>query len=179
MEEESFEDPEVAETLNDVFVSIKVDREERPDIDNVYMKVCQIMTGSGGWPLSIIMTPDKKPFFAGTYIPKYSRHGRPGLLDLIARIKGIWESDRKSALDITKNVLSSLKIENKVDSQTLGENDLRFGYLQLSQAFDQIYGGFGTAPKFPTPHNLLFLLRYWNRSGEDKALKMIANFEYY
>ncbi len=90
MEKESFEDEEIAGMMNDVFVSIKVDREERPDIDGIYMQVCQMLTGSGGWPLTIIMTPDKKPFFAGTYFPKESRFGRPGMKELVSRIKNIW-----------------------------------------------------------------------------------------
>jgi uncharacterized protein YyaL (SSP411 family) len=173
MERESFEDADVAEAMNDVFVSIKVDREERPDIDATYMKVCQMMTGSGGWPLTIIMTPDKRPFFAGTYFPKETRSGRIGMLDLIAQIKELWESDRKRALDISSRVVESLKREPRSKPHTLGEESLRFAYLQLSQSFDPRHGGFRTAPKFPTPHNLLYLLRYWKRKGVAKALSMV------
>jgi uncharacterized protein YyaL (SSP411 family) len=159
--------------INDAFVSIKVDREERPDIDATYMKVCQMMTGSGGWPLSIIMTPDRRPFFAGTYIPKETGHGRIGMLDLIAQIKDIWENDRKRALDVSSRVVESLKLEPRIKAHTLGEETLKFAYLQLSQSFDPRHGGFRTAPKFPTPHNLLYLLRYWKRTGEEKALSMV------
>jgi uncharacterized protein YyaL (SSP411 family) len=173
MERESFEDTDVAEAINDAFVSIKVDREERPDIDATYMKVCQMMTGSGGWPLSIIMTPDRRPFFAGTYIPKETGHGRIGMLDLIAQIKDIWENDRKRALDVSSRVVESLKLEPRIKAHTLGEETLKFAYLQLSQSFDPRHGGFRTAPKFPTPHNLLYLLRYWKRTGEEKALSMV------
>jgi len=173
MERESFEDPEVAEAMNDAFVSIKVDREERPDIDATYMKVCQMMTGSGGWPLTIIMTPDKRPFFAGTYFPKETRYGRTGMLDLISQIRELWESDRKRALDVSNRIVESLKVEPKTKPHSLGEESLRFAYLQLSQSFDSGHGGFGTAPKFPTPHNLLYLLRYWKRTGEGKALNMV------
>jgi uncharacterized protein YyaL (SSP411 family) len=173
MERESFEDAEVAEALNDAFVSIKVDREERPDIDATYMKVCQMMTGRGGWPLTIIMAPDKRPFFAGTYFPKETRQGRTGMLDLIAHIKGIWIKDRKRALDVASRIVESLKVETISKTQSLGEESLRFAYLQLSQSFDSRHGGFGTTPKFPTPHNLLYLLRHWKRTGEAKALSMV------
>jgi uncharacterized protein YyaL (SSP411 family) len=173
MEKESFEDAEVAEAMNKVFVSIKVDREERPDIDAIYMKVCQMMTGSGGWPLTILMTPGKMPFLAGTYIPKHSSYSRIGMLDLITQIQKMWESERDKAHDISKRVVSSLKQKHKSKSHLLEEETLRFGYLQLSQSFDTRHGGFGRAPKFPIPHNLYFLLRYWKRSGEEKALKMV------
>ena len=121
MEKESFEDEEVAEAMNDAFVSIKVDREERPDIDANYMKVCQILTGSGGWPLTIIMTPDKRPFFAGTYIPKQTRYGRTGMLDLIAQIKDLWGRDRRKALEVSNRVVESLKMESRSKPQSLGE----------------------------------------------------------
>ena len=173
MERESFEDTDVAEAMNDAFVSIKVDREERPDIDATYMKVCQMMTGSGGWPLTIIMTPDKHPFFAGTYLPKLTRSGRTGMLDLTAQIKELWGSDRKRALDVSSRVVESLKAEPRTKPHSLGEESLRFAYLQLSQSFDPRHGGFRTAPKFPTPHNLLYLLRRWKRTGEAKALSMV------
>ena len=173
MEKESFEDTEVAEAMNDAFVSIKVDREERPDIDATYMKVCQMMTGRGGWPLTIIMTPDKRPFFAGTYFPKVTRYGRTGMLDLIAQIKELWGSDRKRALDVSSRVVESLKVVPRSIPHSLGEESLRFAYLQLSQSFDPRHGGFRTAPKFPTPHNLLYLLRHWKRTGEGKALSMV------
>jgi uncharacterized protein YyaL (SSP411 family) len=94
MEEESFEDPEVAELMNRAFVSIKVDREERPDIDGIYMTVAQIMTGGGGWPLNVVLTPDRRPFFATTYVPKNNRGGRPGMLELIPRIEEVWRERR-------------------------------------------------------------------------------------
>ncbi|MCJ7754189.1 MAG: thioredoxin domain-containing protein, partial [Thermoanaerobaculales bacterium] len=109
MEHESFEDPQVAALMNETFVNIKVDREERPDIDQVYMTVCQMMTGSGGWPLTIIMTPDKQPFFAATYIPRESRYGRVGMLDLIPRIEQVWQADRDKILDTTRQITAGLK----------------------------------------------------------------------
>jgi len=109
MEKESFEDAEVAELMNNAFVSIKVDREERPDIDHVYMTVCQMMTGSGGWPLTIVMTPDKKPFFAATYLPKGSRFGRAGLMELIPRISEVWTSRQKDVLESAENLTTALQ----------------------------------------------------------------------
>ena len=174
MEHESFEDPEVARLMNEVFVSIKVDREERPELDNIYMNVCQMMTGSGGWPLTIIMTSDKKPFFAGTYFPKDSRFGRVGMLDLVPRIKEIWMTRRGDVINSANQTTAVLReASHAAPGEELGETTLRTAYDQLAQRFDNQHGGFGTAPKFPTPHNLLFLLRYWRRSGNEKALWMV------
>ncbi|HSE82975.1 MAG TPA: thioredoxin domain-containing protein, partial [Thermodesulfobacteriota bacterium] len=175
MERESFEDTEVAKLMNDAFVSIKVDREERPDLDNIYMTVCQVLTSHGGWPLTIVMTPDKKPFFAGTYFPKESRFGRIGMLDLVPRIKEVWTTRRKEVFDSADQIVSALKVESR-HSQGVDEVDestFRVAYKQLAERFDTVHGGFGRAPKFPTPHNFLFLLRYWNRSGENTALNMV------
>ena len=174
MERESFEDPEVARLMNEVFVSIKVDREERPDIDGLYMTVCQMMTGSGGWPLTIIMTPDKKPFFAGTYIPKESQFGRIGMVELIPRISKLWEQQRDEVLSSAERVTSLLKqVPVVARGKEFDEEILGTAYQQLSRRFDEEYGGFGSAPKFPTPHNHLFLLRYWQRSGDENALRMV------
>jgi len=185
MEHESFEDPEVARLMNEVFVSIKVDREERPDIDKMYMTVSQMLTGSGGWPLNIIMTPDKKPFFAGTYFPKESRFGRVGMLDLIPRIQEIWLNERQKAIDTADQVVAALQkvsqqtiVQSKYSDETGGRLDeaiLDAAYKELVDRFDETHGGFGTAPKFPTPHTLLFLLRYWKRSNDEKALKMVQH----
>ena len=173
MERESFEDKEVADAMNDAFISVKVDREERPDIDATYMKVCQMMTGSGGWPLTIIMTPDRRPFFSGTYFPKESRSGMTGMLGLIAHIKALWGSNRERALDVASRVIESLRLEPETISHSLGGETLRFAYLQLSQSFDPRHGGFGNTPKFPTPFKLLYLLRYWKRTGEGNALGIV------
>ncbi len=172
MEKESYEDEEVAELMNDVFVSIKIDREERPDIDGVYMNVCQAMTGSGGWPLNIILTPDKKPFFAGTYIPKESSYGRKGMLELIPDISDIWKKNRGEAESLAAQVISSLS-EEQEGGEELKEDVLHVAYEQLLEVFDEQHGGFGGAPKFPTPHNLTFLLRYWKRTGDKMALRMV------
>ncbi len=174
MEHESFEDPEVARLMNEAFVSIKVDREERPDIDQIYMTVCQMLTGSGGWPLTIFMTPDKKPFFAGTYFPKESRFGQIGMLELIPRIKELWQMHRKEMLESADQVTAMLqRSSNNISGEELSGSTLRAAYEQLADRFDEEHGGFGTAPKFPTPHHLLFLLRYWKRTGTPKALEMV------
>ena len=174
MAHESFEDPYVAKLLNEAFISIKVDREERPDIDKIYMTVCQLMTGSGGWPLTIIMTPDKKPFFAGTYFPKESRFGRTGLVDLIKRVKDLWSNERKQLVESSEKITFALQdASTESPGGSLTDKVLKTAYSQLSGRYDSKNGGFGTAPKFPTPHNLLFLLRYWKRSADKEALNMV------
>ncbi|HJZ12592.1 MAG TPA: thioredoxin domain-containing protein [Acidobacteriota bacterium] len=174
METESFEDPEVAQLMNETFVSIKVDREERPDIDNIYMMVCQMTTGSGGWPLTIFLTPDKKPFYAGTYIPKNDRFGRPGMMHLIPRIKEIWQNRNIDVLHSADQITTALQqLTSEPAGKELEESVLTMAYEQLHQRYDENYGGFGSAPKFPTPHQLSFLLRYWKRSGEPQALAIV------
>jgi uncharacterized protein YyaL (SSP411 family) len=173
MEKESFEDSQVASLLNQVFVPIKVDREERPDIDQLYMSVCQAVTGTGGWPLTVILTPDKKPFFAGTYFPKESRFGRIGLTELIPKIDQLWKGKRGELLESADKILDYLQQPARKGSIELDESILEKAYYQLSGGFDPSRGGFGTAPKFPSPHNLLFLLRYWHRTGESRALEMV------
>ena len=156
MARESFEDSEVARLMNEVFVSIKVDREERPDIDNVYMMVCQMITGSGGWPLTIIMTPDQKPFFAATYIPKERRFGRMGMLELIPRIKELWTTRRDEVLSSANEITAALQqVSQDAPGEELDETTLDLAYEQLAKRFDEQHGGFGGAPKFPTPHNFL------------------------
>ncbi len=179
MEHESFEDEEVAALMNESIVSIKVDREERPDIDNIYMMVCQILSQGGcGWPLNIIMTPDKKPFFAATYIPKENRFGRMGMLDLIPKLANVWKNNRDEILRSANDVTGALK---KVTDGSAVEgyeqpdkNTLKKAYEQLSTRFDSENGGFGDAPKFPVPHNLIYLLRYHRRTGDDRALYMVT-----
>jgi hypothetical protein len=174
MEHESFEDPEVARLMNEAFVSIKVDREERPDIDEIYMKVSQMLTGSGGWPLTIIMTPDRKPFFAATYIPKNTRFGRMGMLDLIPRIKEVWEKQREEVLNSAVQIIDALQQNSQhAPQQELDESVLKQAYEQLSSLYDEKDGGFGSSPKFPSPHNFLFLLRYWKQTGNERALEMV------
>jgi hypothetical protein len=174
MEHESFEDPQVAALMNEHFVSIKVDREERPDIDQIYMIVCQALTGGGGWPLTIIMTPDKHPFFAGTYFPKESRYQRVGMMDLLPRISELWKSEREKIFETAGEVIEMLR---KTSAQPAGnhldESILQKTFEQMQSRFDERFGGFGMAPKFPSPHNLMFLLRYWRRTGENRALDMV------
>jgi uncharacterized protein YyaL (SSP411 family) len=174
MAHESFEDDDVAALMNESFVNIKVDREERPDIDGVYMEVAQMITGRGGWPLTIIMTPDKQPFFAGTYIPKESRYNSVGMKDLIPRITEIWDSER-SNIDETigriKDALSETRYSEDKTDLSLDSVDLAFS--QFSQRFDEKRGGFGSAPKFPSPHNLMLILRYWKRTEDEWALFMV------
>jgi uncharacterized protein YyaL (SSP411 family) len=174
MEKESFEDPEVARLMNQAFVSIKVDREERPDLDHIYMTVGQIMTGSGGWPLTIVMTPGKEPFFAGTYIPKESRFGRVGMLELVPRIKAVWDTRRGEVFQSAASITNALRnLESATAGEEMGLPVLDKAYAELAERFDETYGGFGHAPKFPTPHNFLFLLRYWKRTGKKEALSMV------
>ena len=175
MEHESFEDKETADLLNQVFVSIKVDREERPDIDNIYMMVCQMMTGSGGWPLSVIMTPDRNPFYAGTYFPKETKYGRIGFKDLIKRIDETWRSKRKdvekSSIEFTDHLY---KTYSQNSSAQIDENIFTQAFNNFEKRFDSTYGGFGSVPKFPSPHNLMFLLRYWKRTDSQKALNIVV-----
>jgi len=174
MERESFEDPEVADLMNKAFISIKVDREERPDLDHIYMTVCQMLTGSGGWPLTIIMTPDKKPFFAGTYIPKTSRFGRLGMMELIPRIQTLWSDRRQEVLESAEKITNALKsTEQERPGQALDGAVMNKAVEELKGRFDETFGGFGDAPKFPTPHNFLFLLRHWKRTGNGTALDMV------
>ena len=178
MEEESFEDEEVADLLNDTFVSIKVDREERPDIDNVYMSVCQMMRGQGGWPLTVLLTPDKKPFYAATYLPKHGRFQQMGMMDLIPRVRELWSQKRDELLSDAEQAVQTLQraVDQSGGDGTTGpgEDALDEARSQLSSRFDRTHGGFGAAPKFPAPHNLLFLLREWHRTGEDRPLQMVT-----
>jgi uncharacterized protein YyaL (SSP411 family) len=174
MAHESFEDPDVARLMNDTFVNVKVDREERPDVDNVYMSVCRMMTGRGGWPLTIVMTPDKVPFFAGTYFPRESRFGLPGMLELVPRLKRIWEEERERILEAANKLNSALgRSATNGIGRDLTEKTLDLAYEQLNRTFDSTYGGFGEKLKFPSPHNVLFLLRYWRRTGRAASLAMV------
>ncbi|MFN3533611.1 MAG: thioredoxin domain-containing protein [Candidatus Brocadia sp.] len=174
MEHESFEDEEVAKILNENFVSIKVDREERPDLDNIYMSVCQALSGSGGWPLNLFLTPGKKPFFAGTYFPKTERYGNPGFIAILKQISNLWKTNKESVVASSEQVT---KVLQSMAATTPGEiptqETLKYAYEQLRDDFDMIYGGFGSSPKFPTPHNYTFLLRWWKRSNDPMALEMV------
>ncbi|HXX86929.1 MAG TPA: thioredoxin domain-containing protein, partial [Candidatus Acidoferrum sp.] len=175
MKRESFEDEQVASLLNEKFVCVKVDREERPDVDSIYMKVCQLLTGSGGWPLTIIMTAEERPFFAGTYFPRDSTYGRIGLMDLLQKVSDLWQKDRQKLLEEAMNITMNLTTlsEMKSNGENLTEGVLDEAFIGLADSFDEVNGGFGSRPKFPTPHNLLFLLRYWKRRKNQKALSMV------
>lgn len=173
MAHESFENKKTAELLNKYFVSIKVDREERPDIDSVYMSVCQAFTGNGGWPMSIFMTADKKPFFAGTYFPPKSHYGMPGLPDLLNAIADRWSNNRSELLQSADKIINHLKNAETDNRSTSNQNMINSAVEIFSESFDSVYGGFGSAPKFPTPHNLLFLTMYANQNDDTSVLKMV------
>lgn len=159
MARESFADEEVAEILNRAFVSVKVDREERPDVDGIYMEVCRRMTGSGGWPLTVFLTPGKKPFFAGTYYPKRAVYGRPGLIELLTIVEKEWKSNRAAILRNADTITARLN-EADEDEMPHKKNTSDGHFEELRRSFDTVWGGFGRAPKFPMPSDLLFLAEY-------------------
>ena len=171
MAEESFEDLEIADILNKYYIAIKVDREERPDIDSVYMAVCQALTGSGGWPTSIFMTPEQKPFFAGTYFPRTSRFGTMGFKELLTVIHDKWENDRSSLLHSADMIVSAVSSVHRADTRDDGSLVSR-AIAAYRESFDEKYGGFGDAPKFPAPHNLLFLMQQFSKHGNGFAMEM-------
>lgn len=173
MAHESFENEKTAEILNKYFISIKVDREERPDIDSVYMSVCQAFTGSGGWPMSIFMTWDKKPFFAGTYFPPKSHYGMPGFPDLLNAIASQWNDNRSELLNSAEQIITHLKSAESGNKNISDENLIEQAMQIFSDSFDSVYGGFGSAPKFPTPHNLLFLTLYAKQNNNSNVMKMV------
>ena len=173
MEHESFEDDSVAKLLNDSFISIKVDREELPEIDHVYMSVCQAMTGGGGWPLTIVMTPAKEPFFAGTYFPKDKRGGRSGLFQILPMIADAWNSKREDIMTSVGQVKNYLdQLNSKPAGNNFSTELINRAYDQFRNGFDEEYGGFFRAPKFPSPHNLIFLMRYHHSFDNKIALDM-------
>ena len=174
MEKETFEDEEAAGFLNDTFICIKVDREERPDVDAVYMATCQLLTGSGGWPLTIFMTPDKEPFFAGSYIPKHARLGKPGIIELCQSIKKMWQSESDTILATARRITDNLpRLFAFNAAEKPGASLLDAAYKQISENFNERFGGFESKPKFPMPHRLLFLLRCFHRTGDPHALEMV------
>lgn len=174
MAHESFENPEIAGLMNDAFVNIKVDREERPDIDSVYMSACQALTGFGGWPLTVVATPQGKPFFAATYLPPVTQLGRTGLKQLIPQIKQVWETKREEVNTSADEIVALLRQSSGERSDAdISTSAIQIAYEEFVCSFDERHGGFGGAPKFPAPHNLSFLLRYWKRTGVKKALKMV------
>jgi len=166
MAHESFEDTAVAEAINRICTPIKVDREERPDVDAVYMAACMAMTGSGGWPLTILMTPDQKPFWAGTYLPKET------LLSLLAQVERLWHHDREQLLSVGQELTVYLKREDNHRPGKPSRGQIARAATQFVRSFDPVWGGFGQAPKFPMAHNLLFLMRYAQYSNDATAMSM-------
>jgi len=174
MEHESFENDSVAGIMNKYFISIKVDREERPDVDKVYMSAVQAMTGSGGWPLSIFLTQELKPFYGGTYFPPRDARGRPGFPTVLERIHQVWETEREKVVESGNRLIAILQQEREADQEgsAVDETLLKRTYHQLAAQYDPKYGGFGSGPKFPRPVVLNFLFRYYARSKDEEALTM-------
>ncbi len=173
MERETFKDPEIAAAMNQAFINIKVDREERPDVDHVYMNAAMVMNGSGGWPLTVAMTADGSPFFVGTYIPRDSAYGRPGMSQLVPAIQLGWANEREAVLESAGRITAVLgSLESGYSGEGLDPSALELGFQQLSRRYDADHGGFGEYPKFPSPHQLSFLLRYHHRTGDEMALLM-------
>lgn len=175
MAHESFEDADVASYLNDHYVCIKVDREERPDVDAIYMDVCQGMTGHGGWPLTIVTDADRRPFFAGTYFPRTSRGNRIGFLDLMQRIREVWDTDRSRLTESATQITSALQRQAAAEMQ----GDIPADIFDIvaehhRRTFDDVHGGFNAQPKFPSPHHLLLLLRIARRQGAKDLLEMVV-----
>ncbi|MHB1663366.1 MAG: thioredoxin domain-containing protein, partial [Thermoplasmataceae archaeon] len=173
MERESFSDPEVGKVMNETFVCIKVDREERPDVDSFYMSISIAERGSGGWPLNLILTPEKKPVTSYTYLPKESRHGNIGLIELTRTIQTLWKTEREALLERADDLVSSMNTSSdrervKVDPEELGKS----AFEALKKSYDNQFGGFGTGIKFPSPHNIIFLLKYYGYYGNEEALRM-------
>lgn len=175
MAHESFESEEAAALLNVHFVPVKVDREERPDIDTVYMNVCQAMTGSGGWPLTIIMTPDKKPFYAGTYFPLHTKYGRIGLVELLARIGTAWKQECEALVNRGEEIVALFNQPEGQDESAEINEVLENGASILSDMFESRFGGFSHAPKFPMPHYLLFLLEDFKANESRQSLDMVKD----
>ncbi len=174
MAHESFEDEETAAILNQNFVSIKVDKEERPDIDSVYMTVCQAFTGSGGWPTSIFMTPDQKPFFAGTYFPKTARGNMATFKDVLELIGSRWKNSRRDLTDSAEDITKALR-EIQTPMGEINTAVIDRAVKQFKTSYDEKFGGFGPAPKFPIGHNIIFLLEQYKLKKEPSLLRMAEN----
>ncbi len=178
MEQESFTDPEVAKRMNSTFVCIKVDREEMPDVDSLYMTFSQVMTGTGGWPLNVILTPDRKPIFAFTYIPRVSRNNMIGIMELAENIDYLWKNKRGEMEKNGDEAISRLRnMERKEENNSPVDykKAIEATYESLKRNYDSEYGGFGNAPKFPSFHNIIFLLNYYKAHGKEEALEMVKH----
>jgi hypothetical protein len=175
MAHESFENERIAEILNKYFICIKVDREERPDLDHIYMAATQALTGGGGWPMSVFLTPALKPFYAGTYFPPESKHGLPGFADLLQSIQQAWENDRENILDSAEKITAHLRNTNAQETSKIAEGILDKGYNLTVSQYDSKFGGFGSAPKFPRPVIFNFLLRYYHKNKKQTALEITTH----
>ena len=175
MEHESFDNPEIAAFLNARFISIKVDREERPDLDQIYMTAVQVMTRHGGWPMSVFLTPDLQPFYGGTYWPPYPRMGMPGFIQVIQGVDELWRTRRDEAVQQAAQLTQYLQRSDvpDPDDAAVGQRLFQEAVAQLEREFDAVHGGFGFKPKFPHAMALQFLLRMWRRTGRDGLLKMV------
>ena len=174
MERESFTNERIAEIMNEHFISIKVDREQRPDVDAVYMDAVRMMTGSGGWPLSVFLTPDGKPFYGGTYFPPADMYGRPGFERILLSIADAWKNKREQLLGSAGRISEVLSgLSEQTGRQKLSTDILKGAYYYFQNTFDTAYGGFGGAPKFPQPTNLSLLLCYWQRTADEPSLEMV------
>jgi len=178
MAHESFEDGRVAKVLNEHFVSVKVDREERPDLDRIYMNAVQALTGRGGWPMSVFLAPDGRPFYGGTYFPPEPRYGMPSFTQVLTSVADAWQNRRRELLaggqQLTTAIEQQMNIAGSATREDLKREALNAAFRELDQGFDELHGGWGGAPKFPQPMALEFLLRYHHLTGEPRALEMVT-----
>src|SRR5690349_16964430 len=181
MAHESFEDPGVAGVMNELFVNIKVDREERPDVDAVYMEAVQAMTGQGGWPMTVFLAPDGRPFYGGTYFPPRSTHGRPGFVELCEAVDKAWHTQRDDLLSQADNLAGAVRARSTIDAASTAEAATDIGpallesaYSSLRALYDPVHGGFGRAPKFPQPTYLELALRAHAHNGSAETLDMVT-----
>jgi len=176
MAHESFEDPEIAALLNNAFICVKVDREERPDVDKFYITACRLMTGGGGWPLTVIAAPDKRPLFTATYLPKDSRFGQTGLRELIPHVQEVWRSRRAEVLAAAERIMTAMEKEEQppAPGEALTPDLTDEAASELLARYDEQWGGFGPAPKFPMPHQLIFLLKYGRQRGRERSIQAAA-----
>ncbi|WP_245558598.1 thioredoxin domain-containing protein [Marinococcus halotolerans] len=174
MEQESFENAEVAAILNEKFIPVKVDREERPDVDAIYMSACQAMNGHGGWPLNVFITPDQKPFYAATYIPRNQMGSMPGIMDVLSQLSDIYRDDPERVAQVGNDISKALE-PRAVETRQLNINNVHTAFRAFTQQFDSSYGGFGSAPKFPSPHIVMYLLHYYHQFESEGALYMATS----
>ena len=177
MERESFENEEIAKIMNENFVCVKLDREERPDVDKIYMTAVQALVGGGGWPLNVFLTPDLKPFFGGTYFPPKAAPGRASWPDLCKNIAKVWEEKREGVIQDANNIadkLGEFANEGKGEGGVVEEEDFKKALTQLKSEYDSAYGGWGQAPKFPRPSQPIFLLQMGTRLKDKDAIDQVS-----